>query len=246
MFHFVKSYRSEAKVPRYSINIVAKIPHDPDAFTQGLVYLNGTFFESTGVRGKSSLRKVDPKSGQVLLKHDLGEAYFGEGLAFFKGVLVQLTYKEGKAFVYDSETFEPLNEFSYEGDGWGLTHDDHQYIMSNGTDTISFRDTVDFTVKRTIKVREEGRAVDKINELEYINGEIWANVWQSKYILRISPKDGRVLSRINLRRFPPHEDRTGDEDYLNGIAYDVEGDRLFVTGKYYANIYQIELVDQED
>ena len=241
-----QNMRTEAKVPQYDYRIVDKMPHDPDAFTQGLVYLDGIFFESTGVRGQSSLRRVDPKSGEVLKKRDLDQPYFGEGLTFFKGVLVQLTYKEGKAFVYDSETFEPLSEFSYDGEGWGLTHDNHHFIMSDGTDTLQFRDTTDFSIKRTIKVREEGRPVFQLNELEYIKDEIWANVWQRKHILRISPKDGQVLGRINLRRFPPSEDRTGDEDSLNGIAFDAASNRLFITGKYYANIYQIELVDQED
>ena len=235
----------EPRAAEYDYRVLAKLPHDADAFTQGLVYQDGNFFESTGLRGESTLRKVNAESGDVLLRRRLEETYFGEGLCLFDNKLYQLTYQEGKAFVYNSETFIPIESFDYGGEGWGLTHDGSQLIMSNGTDVLSFRDPENFAEKRSLRVRFRGKPLTNLNELEYIKGEIWANVWQTKRIVRISPETGHVLGSVFMKKFPPRSDRTGDEDYLNGIAYDPEGDRLFVTGKRYAYIYQIELFEKE-
>lgn len=228
-------------VPTYSYEIVRKIPHDPKAFTQGFLFHDGTFFESTGQKGHSSVRRIDPTSGTIEAQVDLDNQYFGEGLAFFKGVLVQLTWTAKKAFVYNHETLEKISEHSYDSQGWGLTHNGEHYIMSDGTHRIFFRD-MGFNTKRMIEVRENGKLVKDINELEYINGEIWANVWRTWHIVRISPETGEVLGKINLKGIISREDRNGGEDYLNGIAYDKDNDAIYVTGKYYSYIYQINVI----
>ncbi len=221
--------------------LIAKTPHDMRAYTQGLIFLNGYFYESTGQYGSSSLRKVDPASGQILEQRLLNQQFFAEGLTYFKGVLVQLTWKSKRAFVYDSNSLELLRMFFYEGEGWGLTHDGSNYIMSDGSHRLYFREPVSFKVQRTIEVMEDGEAVNRLNELEFINGEIWANVYQTFDIVRISPKDGRVLGRIDLNGILAPKDRHGREDVLNGIAYDAENNRIFVTGKHYSHVYEIQV-----
>jgi len=225
----------------YEVEIVAKLRHDPKAFTQGLLYEDGFFYESTGLRGESTLRKVRAENGRVLQRHDLAAAYFAEGLALMDDKLYQLTYQENTLFVYDAGNLRQLDALRYEGEGWGLTHDGEHLIMSNGSDVLSFRDPERFRQTHTVRVRENGREVSQLNELEYIDGEIWANIWRSKRIVRIDPGTGHVTGRIDLRAIPPRADRTGDEDYLNGIAYDRDGGRIFVTGKRYAFVYQIQL-----
>ena len=237
----VFSSSSADSVPRYRYEVVAKIPHDPAAFTQGLLYHDGKFFESTGQRGASSVRIINPKSGLIEQKRDLGPEFFGEGLAFCKGVLVQLTWTHKKAFVYNHETLELISEHDYQSEGWGLTHDGKDYIMSDGSHRIYFRDAT-FKTERVIEVKDGKKLVDNLNELEYINGEIWANVWRTWEILRISPETGKVLGRINLKGILSREDQTGKEDYLNGIAYDEETKNIYVTGKYYSYIYQINII----
>ena len=228
----------------YQYRLVEKFPHDPQAFTQGLHYEDGYFYESTGLNGQSSLRKVKADTGQVVKRHSLAEEYFAEGMTLFNGKLYQLTYQKGKTFVYDANNFKELKTFDYEGEGWGLTHNGTQLIMSNGTDKLTFRDPETFEVVRTLKVHESGSPVSKLNELEYINGEVWANIWRSKRIVRISPQNGRVTGRIDMRGLPPYKDRHGDEDYLNGIAYDVAGQRVLVTGKKYGYVYHIEVTEK--
>ncbi|MDJ0840960.1 MAG: glutaminyl-peptide cyclotransferase [Acidobacteriota bacterium] len=229
----------------YGHEILNKYPHDPKAFTQGLLYRDGFFYESTGLNGHSSVRKVKFDTGQIVKRHDLADEYFGEGLAFLNGKLYQLTYQKGKAFVYNAMNFNVESEFSYKGEGWGLTHDDTHLIMSNGTSVLTFRDPETFKIVRELKVREDGEPVEKLNELEYINGEIWANIWRSKRILRISPKSGHVTGRIDMRGLPPYNDRHGNEDYLNGIAYDQAAGRVFVTGKKYAYVYHIKVEEKK-
>jgi glutamine cyclotransferase len=220
--------------------IVNKWPHDADAFTQGLLYDGGFFYESTGLNGRSSLRRVDPATGEVLQHSRLHQRYFAEGLALVEDKLIQLTWKSGLAFVYDKDSFELLKTFSYPGQGWGLTYDGTNLIMSDGSDRLSFRDPASFEITRTLSVTENGRPIGNLNELEYIEGDIWANIWMSYDIAVISPQNGEVLRRIPLTGLPAAQDRNGREDVLNGIAYDAQKRRIFVTGKLYSHIYELE------
>ena len=225
----------------YGFEVVNRLPHDPRAYTQGLLYHKGYFYESTGLYGESSLRKVDPQSGWLHRTKPLSPRYFGEGLALVRGVLVQLTWKAGKAFVYNSDNFEPLREFSYNTEGWGLTFDGRSLVMSDGSERLYFRDPTSFRLEKTLTVTDNGRAVHYLNELEFIEGEIWANVYQSFDVVRIDPESGYVLSRIDFTGILSPQDRNGREDVLNGIAYDPESKRIFVTGKRYSHIYEIRL-----
>lgn len=223
-----------------SFRVIRKIPHDPKAFTQGLLVHNGQLFESTGQFGTSSLRRIDLATGSIQQQLDLDADIFAEGLAFSKGVLVQLTWQSKKAFIYNDETFEKIGEYAYDTEGWGLTHDGQHFIMSDGSQRIYFRDDT-FKIVRMIEVKDRGEFVTQLNELEYIDGEIWANVWQTWEIVRISPKTGEVLGRINLKGIVAGEDHNPQEDFLNGIAYDAANKAIYVTGKRYSYIYQIEL-----
>lgn len=223
--------------------IIHAYPHDPKAFTQGLIYIDGHLYESTGLNGRSSLRMVDLTSGQVLQKHDLPEEYFGEGLTDWGSTLIQLTWTSHKAFVYDRFSFSLLQTFAYSGEGWGLTHDDTNLILSDGTSYLRFLDPKSFRVVRRIHVTDDsGHAVDQLNELEYIHGEIYANVWQTDEILRISPHSGKILGRIDLAGIIDKHELQGEGAVLNGIAYDAVGDRLFVTGKLWPKLFEIKIV----
>lgn len=233
--------RMNAGAETESYVVIAKRAHDLTAYTQGLLFRDGFFYESTGQYGASSLRKVDPRTGRVLMQRRLTDQFFAEGLAYFKGILVQLTWKSERAFVYDSDSLELLRLFFYEGEGWGLTRDDSSFIMSDGSHRLYFRDPGTFEIQRTIEVLEKGEPVNRLNELEFINGEIWANVYQTFEILRISPRTGEVLGRIDLAGILQPEDRNGHEDVLNGIAYDPVEERLFVTGKRYSHVYEIQI-----
>lgn len=223
-----------------TVKVVKRWPHDRAAFTQGLLFHDGYFYESTGLNGQSTLRKVDPETGKVLQLQRLNSRYFAEGLALVNGVLIQLTWKAGAAFSYNSSSFQPLQTFNYQGEGWGLTYDGENLIMSNGSAQLTFRDPNTFRVIRELTVTDKQQPVKNLNELEYINGEIWANVWRTDDIVRIDPASGEVRQRLNLAGLVKAEERYGGEDVLNGIAYDAEQDRIFVTGKNYAYIYQIE------
>lgn len=229
-------------VPEYGFEIIGKWPHDPSAYTQGLAYDNGYFYEGTGLYGQSTLRKVDPASGTILKKIDLASRYFGEGVALVGGTLVQLTWKEEKVFVYNSDTFELLREYRCDHEGWGLTYDGEHLVASDGSDRLYFHDKSDFRRIRELLVRDKGMPVKNLNELEFIKGEIWANIWRTNRIVRIDPVTGKVVGRIDLTGILSSEDRNGREDVLNGIAYDAAKDRIFVTGKKYSHIYQIKLV----
>jgi glutamine cyclotransferase len=228
--------------PVFGFQVLQSWPHDPHAFTQGLVYRAGTLYESTGQYGESSLREVALETGQVLRQHELAEEYFGEGLALFGGKLYQLTWRSRVGFIYGAATFQPVGQFSYTGEGWGLTEDGTSLILSDGTSTLRFLDPATFTVQRTVTVTDEGREVPRLNELEYVKGEIYANVWMKDLIARIDPATGHVTGWINLTGLLPPEERTGNEDVLNGIAYDAANDRLLVTGKRWPKLFQIRLV----
>jgi glutamine cyclotransferase len=236
------SVSTSAPVPTYTYEVVKSYPHDSNAFTQGLVYENGHLLESTGLNGRSSLREVDLATGNVLKKVDVDSQYFAEGLTEYKSKLYQLTWQAQKGFVYDRATFERKSTFTYTGEGWGLANNDTSLILSDGTDKIRFLDPTTFKVQRTITVTSSGnQPLDELNELEYIDGEIYANVWQTDTIARIDPQTGKVLAWIDLSGLLPASERTAQTDVLNGIAYDAAGKRLFVTGKLWPKIYEIKL-----
>jgi glutaminyl-peptide cyclotransferase len=221
--------------------VINTYPHDRGAFTQGLVYLDGTLLESTGLNGQSTLRRVDLKTGKVLKQVEVPSQYFAEGLALLNGKLFQLTWQNQKGFVYDLESFKLEKEFSYTGEGWGLTTDGQSLIMSDGTSQIRFLDPVTFEVKRTINVQDHGQPISRLNELEYVKGEIFADIWTTDFVVRIDPATGNVLGAIDFRGLLAPEDRQANTDVLNGIAYDAAGDRLFVTGKFWPKLFEVRL-----
>lgn len=230
-----------APVPTYGYQVVRSYPHDRAAFTQGIIFRNGVFYEGTGLNGRSTLRKVKPETGEVLQVKPLGPEYFGEGITDWKGSLVQLTWKNEIGFVYDIKTFERTKTWAYTGEGWGLTHDATRLIMSDGTAQLRFIDPATFNETGRMTVRDAHGPVEELNELEYVKGEILANVWRTERIARISPKDGRVTGWIDLSGLLTASERAGT-DVLNGIAYDAAGDRLFVTGKLWPRVLEIKLV----
>jgi glutamine cyclotransferase len=231
----------DAKVPVYTFEVVNAWPHDTGAFTQGLEIHQGSLYESTGRNGASSLRQVELETGRVLRKVEVPQEYFAEGLTIFQGKIYQLTWQSHKGFIYDLASFQPLGEFTYEGEGWGLTHDDRSLIMSDGTNLIRFIDPVNYKTERAIKVYDGDRPLTKLNELEYIHGEIYANIWETDWIVRLDPQTGKILGWIDLKDLLPRADRSAQTDVLNGIAYDGASDRLFVTGKLWPKLYQIRL-----
>ena len=230
-----------AEVPIYTYEIVNVLPHAPDAFTQGLVYLDGQFLESTGLKGQSSLRRVDPATGKVLQRVDVAKEFFAEGLAVLGDEAFQLTWENHRGFVYDRTSFRLKREFTYATEGWGLTTDGQSLIMSDGTDQLQFLDPVTFEVKRTVRAYLVDHPVEHLNELEYVKGEIFANVWGANYLVRIDPASGRVTGIIDLSGLLPPEDQSALIDVLNGIAYDAAGDRLFVTGKRWPKVFEVRL-----
>ncbi len=231
-------------VVEYTYSVVEALPHDTQAFTQGLLFHDGFFYESTGLNGHSSLRKVDPATGEILKRINLPAEYFGEGLALLNSRLYQLTWRHGKGFVYDLATFAPLREFAYSGEGWGLTTDGRSLILSDGTAQLRFLDPESFAVTRTVEVTHDGRPVTQLNELEYIEGEIYANLWQTHRIVRIDPKNGRVTGIIDLAGILPASERRRNTDVLNGIAYDPAARRLFVTGKNWPRVFEIKVTEK--
>jgi glutamine cyclotransferase len=225
----------------YTYKVVNSWPHDREAFTQGLVYFDGVLLESTGLYGRSSLRRVELNTGRVLQQVTVPPEFFAEGLAVLRGKLYQLSWQNQKGFVYDLETFQLEKEFTYAGEGWGLTTDEQSLILSDGTDQIRFLDPATFAMKRSINVSDHGRPVVRLNELEYVKGEIFANVWQTDFIVRIDPATGAVTGWIDLGGLLPPADRDAITDVLNGIAYDAAGDRLFVTGKLWPKLFEVRL-----
>lgn len=227
-------------VPILSYTVVHTYPHDGNAFTQGLQYVDGVFYEGTGLNGRSSIRKVKVETGEVLQKRDVAEQHFGEGITVWKGELFQLTWQSGLAFVYDRQTFAPRRSHKYTGEGWGLTQDAANLIMSDGTADLRFLNPATFAERRRVSVTAAGKPLRDLNELEFVKGEIFANVWQTDYVARIDPSNGRVNSYIDLRGLltPRERERT---DVLNGIAYDEAGDRLFVTGKLWPKVFEVRI-----
>ncbi len=231
------------EVPLYTYRVVNSYPHDPEAYIQGLVFEEGFFYEGTGRLGQSSLRKVVIESGEVVQRIDLAPVLFGEGITIFGENIIQLTWKSRVGFVYDKESFELIKMFSYPTEGWGITHDGERLIMSDGTANLYFWEPETLAEIGRVEVADNGQPVMRLNELEYINGEIWANVWQTDRIARIDPDSGRVVGWIDLTGLLSAEDRAQQPvDVLNGIAYDAENDRLFVTGKLWPKLFEIELL----
>jgi glutaminyl-peptide cyclotransferase len=230
-----------ATLPVYGYTVVHAYPHDRDAFTQGLEYVDGVLYESTGINRRSSIRQVNLETGAVLKKRDIAADHFGEGITVFKSDLFQLTWQSGVAFVYDRTSFALKRSFKYAGEGWGLTHDQTSLIMSDGSESLRFLDPVTFEERRRLRVTGIGLPVKNLNELEYVKGEIFANVWMTDYIARIDPASGSVNAYIDLRGLMPPGD-TSPDSVLNGIAYDAFGDRLFVTGKLWPRLFEIKLV----
>jgi len=226
----------------YGYKIVNVYPHDPSAFTQGLIYEDGFLYEGTGLYGKSTLRKVDLVTGKVLKLLPLSPGYFGEGVTSWKGLLIQLTWKERKGFVYERENFRLLREFSYTTEGWGITHNNTHLIMSDGSASLYFLEPETFAQVRKIEVRDRGVPVTGLNELEYVKDKIYANIWRSERIAIISPQSGRVEGWIDLTGLSGAMDHSHNIDVLNGIAYDRDKDRLFVTGKLWPKIFEIILI----
>ena len=230
------------KVPTYGFEVVAQYPHDDKAYCQGLVYRDGVLYEGTGRYGQSTLRKVDLVSGKVLQRVALDRQLFGEGTTVYGDRIIQLTWKSGIGIVYDKVSFAQLMQFRISGEGWGITHDGRQLIMSDGSPTLRFLDPDTFQVQRRLTVQSGRRRVTHLNELEYVEGEIWANVWGEDYIARISPETGFVLGWVDLSGLKPSSLRHDREAVLNGIAYDSKDKRIFVTGKNWPRLYEIRLV----
>lgn len=228
---------------RYGYRVVKTYPHDKEAFTQGLVYDNGVLYEGTGQVNRSSLRRVKIETGEVLNQLNLEPPLFGEGIALLGDKIYQLTWESKVGFVYDKSTFRQINKIYYQTEGWGLTTIGDKLVMSDGTNVLCFIEPESFIAVSRIEVYDNKVMVSRLNELEYINGEIWANIWQTDLIARIDPKSGKVLAYINLGGILPVADRDASIDVLNGIAYDPAGKRIFVTGKNWPKLFEITLTE---
>jgi glutaminyl-peptide cyclotransferase len=224
---------------RLDYEVVSFYPHDPDAFLQGLVWHEGSLYESTGLYGHSTLRRVDLSTGKVLKSISLPRDLFGEGLAIVGKRMIQLTWTSKVGLVYDLESFKLLRRFTYKTEGWGLAYDGKMLIMSDGSSSLTYLDPVTFAPMRKLAVTMNGHPADNLNELEFIEGMIWSNVWQTDMILCIDPVTGRVKSYLNLKGILPDNMRTGKEDVLNGIAYDAQKKRIFISGKLWPHLFEI-------
>ena len=238
------SEASQTGPKTYGYEVVRSYPHDPTAFTQGLLFLNGFLYESTGQPGQSSIRKVRLDNGEVVQKRSVPEPFFGEGIVNWNGKLIELTWQHQLGFVYDINSFDLKSQFNYVGEGWGLTQDGKRIIMSDGTSALRFLDPETLQETGRVHVTEDGQPVAQLSELEWVKGEVWANVWQTDRIARINPATGAVVGWIDLTGLLNSVDRLGAmPDVLNGIAYDAATDRLFVTGKWWPKLYEIKLVE---
>ena len=237
----VNTTTSDRRALPASYEIVGSYSHDRSAFTQGLVWHNGNLYESTGQYGESRLRRLEFPSGKVLKEIRLAPAYFGEGLTLVGEKLVQLTWQSRRGFVYDLNSFELVREFAYDMEGWGLTYDGTSLILSDGGSDLFYLDPETFKPTKKLAVRMNGRLIEDLNELEFIEGEIWANVWHTDWILRIDPSTGTVTSFIDLKGILPASELTSSESVLNGIAYDAAAKRVFVTGKLWPKLFEIRV-----
>jgi glutaminyl-peptide cyclotransferase len=227
--------------PTDSYKVVAKYPHSTDSYTEGFFYLDGVFYEGTGRTGRSAVMALDPKTGKALLRRDLPPEYFGEGIVDWGPYILEWTWKSQICFVYDRLTLQPVTQFTYTGEGWGMTRTSTELITSDGTATLRFRDPNTFEETHHIVVKDGSKVIDNLNELEFVKGEIYANIWHSDRIARISPQDGHVIAWIDLTGLLPPAQKVDAEAVLNGIAYDSQHDRLFVTGKLWPTIFEIKI-----
>lgn len=232
---------TNAVVPRYGYQIVNIWPHDSNAFTQGLILVDGKLLESTGQEGRSSLRNVELETGRILKKVDVPEPYFAEGIAVLNGKIYQLTWQHHLGFIYDAQTFQRVGEFNYAGEGWGLTTDGKSLILSDGSNRIRFIDPSKFQVTKTITVLDDKAPVRELNELEFVQGEIYANIWHDDRIVTIDPQNGHVTSWIDLSGLIPKSELPDPEAVLNGIAYDQANNKLYVTGKLWPRLFEIKV-----
>jgi glutamine cyclotransferase len=240
-------YFLAAEAPQvYGYEIVDEFPHDNEAFTQGFVFFDGYFYESTGQRGKSSLRKTDIETGEVLRKIDLDKKYFGEGMTVYNGKIYQLTWQRKVGFIYDLDSFELERTFDYgqSQEGWGLTHDGTHLLKTDGTERIWFLDPETMAEKRYIETYTNKRKAEKLNELEFVKGKIYANIWQQNSILIVNPENGTIEAVVNMKGLQSRAGQEGQDNVLNGIAYDEENDRLFVTGKNWNKVFEIKLTEK--
>ncbi|HTH53191.1 MAG TPA: glutaminyl-peptide cyclotransferase [Edaphobacter sp.] len=230
--------------PVATYKVVAKYPHSTQSYTEGFFFRDGLFYEGTGLVGRSAVMSIQPATGKPLQSRALPDRYFGEGIVDWGPYLYEWTWQSHLCFVYDRFSLRPIKQFTYTGEGWGMTRTAKEIITSDGSDTLRFRDPETFKETRHIVVKEGKQTIDRLNELEYIKGEIYANVWHSDRIARISPADGHVIGWIDLSGILPDNEKIDEESVLNGIAYDAEHDRLFVTGKQWPTIFEIKIVNQ--
>lgn len=235
---------ASTKETYFNYEIICSYPHDQKAFTQGLVFYDGYLYEGTGLYGSSFLRQVDLATGSVLKQTNLAKKFFGEGITILEDRVYQLTWREKKGFVYDLESFQIIETFSYPFEGWGLTTDGHSLIMSDGSEFLTFLDPTTYEQVAQLAVVAQDGPVTRLNELEYVQGELWANIWFSDHIVRIDLYNGHVLGWLDLSALTEAEKELNPQaDVLNGIAYDIETERLFVTGKLWSQVYEIRLLD---
>ncbi len=239
---FVPGIGCAAAAPTNSYTVVAKFPHSTESYTEGFFYRDGLFYEGTGIAGHSALLAIQPETGRPVQKRELAPQYFGEGIVDWGSNIYQWTWKSNICFVYDRFTLRPIKQFSYAGEGWGMTRTGKELITSDGTAILRFRDPETFKETRHILVKDGTRPIEELNELEFIKGEIYANVWHQDVIARIDPKDGHVLSWIDMKGLLPPDQMVNAESVLNGIAYDEKRDRLFVTGKQWPTVFEIKVV----
>lgn len=232
-----------AAAPVSGYKVVAQLPHSTDSYTEGFFYRNGLFYEGTGLKGSSAILVVEPESGKILQRRSLPGEYFGEGIIDWGPDIYEWTWQSHICFVYDRFSLRSVRQFSYTGEGWGMTRTAHYIITSDGTSTLRFRNPTTFKETRHVIVKDGKTPVEQLNELEYVKGEIYANVWHSDRIARISPRDGHVIGWIDLTGLMPERGRPDAESVLNGIAYDAQRNRLFVTGKRWPFVFEIKIVD---
>lgn len=230
--------------PTLGYTVVAHYPHSTSSYTEGFFYLDGLFYEGTGLQGHSAVLAVQPETGKIVRKVNIAPEYFGEGIVDWGPYIYEWTWTTHVCFVYELATFRLVKKFSYNGEGWGMTRTRDQIITSDGSDTLTFRNPETFEPQRTISVHDGLMVVEKVNELEFIKDEIYANVWHSDKIARISPVDGHVIDWIDLSGLLPANKRVNEESVLNGIAYDARRDRLFVTGKQWPTVFEIKVVEK--
>ncbi|OHB61183.1 MAG: glutamine cyclotransferase [Planctomycetes bacterium RBG_13_46_10] len=242
LFYGCSETKDSEKPIEYTYQVVKSYPHDSNAFTQGLVFENGLLYEGTGLYGSSTLRLTDLETGQILKMHNLSDEYFGEGITIFKDKIYQLTYRSNIGFVYDKNSFELLKTFNYPTECWGITHDDNRLIISDGSSTLYFFDPESLEQTGSIKVCDREIPVSGLNELEYVKGQIFANVWPTERIAIIEPNTGQVIGWVYMNGLLNQQEISKPIDVLNGIAYDAANDRLFVTGKFWPKLFEIKLV----